>query len=82
MALENNSKPANADGNEKAKGNESEENERDLSNLGAENNQEKVEVTQTKVSSDDTEQEKKIWRKKETLTLLEHYKENIMQFEN
>ena len=83
MALQQkNSKPANADGNEKAKGDESKENERDLSNLGAENNQEKVKVTQTKVSSDDTEQEKKIWRKKETLALLELYKENIMQFEN
>ena len=58
------------------------ENERDLSNLGAEKNQEKVKVTQTKVSSDDTEQEKKIWREKETLALLELYKENIMQFEN
>ena len=39
-------------------------------------------MTQTKVSSDDTEQEKKIWRKKETLALLELYKENVMQFEN
>ena len=64
------------------KGDESKKNEQHISNLGAENNQEKVKVTQTKASSDDTEQEKKIWRKKETLALLSLYKENIMQFEN
>ena len=64
------------------KGDESKKNEQHISNLGAENNQEKVKVTQTKASSDDTEQEKKTWRKKETLALLSLYKENIMQFEN